>query len=115
MKRIVASFITGMSLLSPLAAAAAPADSVKLGNVLTSATLCEGVRLDRVMTYDAFLREYALDLKAQDAILSTPGYGLEENQLRLATAKYERYVVTSRYVKNAQKALCGAESSNWTE
>jgi len=115
MSKFLLTIGTVLSVLSPLAASAAPANTVRLGNTLTAVTFCEGVRLDRTMTYAEFLREFALDLKAQDAILNDRNYGLTENLIRLAQAKYERYKVTSGHVRDGQRHLCGTESPNWND
>jgi hypothetical protein len=78
-----------------------------MGNVLTSSSLCEGVRLDRTMTYHEFLQEFALDLKAQETYRRAGQFEL------LAQMKYEKYLQQAPKVRRAQRVLCGAESPNW--
>jgi hypothetical protein len=102
MKRLLLT-ITGLSLVLPIAASAA--DTVQIGNVVTSATLCEGVRLDRVMTYSQFLHEYALDKNIQAQLTGST----------LTERKFEAYVKQSLKVRRGQTHLCGSESTNWQD
>jgi hypothetical protein len=78
-----------------------------LGNVVTSSTLCDGLRLDRTMSYHQFLQEFALDLSIQDELNRKKEFDL------LAQYKYRAYVKQSTNVKKAQAHLCGKVSSNW--
>ena len=109
--KVLATIITGLSLLAPFAASAK--DVVKMGNVSTSRNLCVGLRLDDVTTYHAFLKEFALDLTAAHKIANDPAYSPATNAERLAVAKAVKYTIASSHVKSGQSALCGAESDNW--
>jgi hypothetical protein len=81
------------------------ASIIVLHGVATSATLCDGLKLDHVTTYREWLRENALDLNIAS--------GLKANQELLNEARYRAYVQQSGNVKRGQVSLCGQVSSNW--
>lgn len=80
---------------------------VVLNGIATSSTFCEGVRLDRSMTYHKFLQEFALDLDSQK--------NLAANQALLIEAKARAYKQQAPNVKRGQRHLCGQESQNWND
>lgn len=80
---------------------------IVLNGIATPATFCEGVRLDRSMTYHKFLQEYALDLDAQK--------NLAANQALLKEAKIRAYNQQAPNVRRGQRHLCGQESQNWQD
>lgn len=85
------------------------ASIILIGNVLTSATFCEGVRLDKTMSYHQFLQEYALDVGIQKELIESKSFQ------RLAQLKYEAYMKQAPNVKRGQIALCGKMSDNWND
>ena len=78
---------------------------VIIGNTLLPATFCEGVKLDKTLTYSQWLHEYALDLKSQALFTGED----------LASRKYQAYLQQSKHVKRGQVAKCGAISNNWQD
>jgi hypothetical protein len=76
---------------------------VIIGNTLLPATFCEGVKLDKTLTYSEWLHEYALP-----TYVANQYAGAE-----LAQRKYDAYLVQAANVKRGQVAKCGAISPNW--